>query len=285
MSQSEEERVRSVLREMLDTGLAARPPVDPAELRGRATRGHLPRVDAKLVFAVAAVVVLVAALVVAGTHRKAPVTGATSSTVKGRSVAHEFSLRPALCYAPPLTLAHGEGASTGPLPACSPSSLLDAANLQVTPDPGDVNGYSTNSAVGADPAFATYASTPPAADSPSATVLLPGTSGGGGATMRYVLGPTGLTGASVQSATTSLVSGQWSVDLTLTASGSAAWDALAHQQFHQIVAVDLDGQVLSAPIIQPTQSSFASFDGKLQINGGFRQAQAAAVAHDILASR
>jgi hypothetical protein len=273
MSQSEQDRVRSVLHEMLESGSVARPPVGPAELRSRTTRRYVPRVDAKVVFALAAAVVVVVALLAFGAHRNGPATSATASTIKGGSVAHSLSLRPVLCYAPPVALPHGGSPSTGPLPACSPSSQLTAANLQVTPDTGNVNGYTANTAVPADPAFATYASTSPSGNQEGTTVLLPGISGLG--TNRYVLGPAGL----------QLVDGQWSVDVTLTGQGSAAWDVLAHQQFHQIVGVDIDGTVISAPIIQPTHSSFSSFDGQMQISGGFPEAQALAIAQAVMASR
>ena len=42
---------------------------------------------------------------------------------------------------------------------------------------------------------------------------------------------------------------------------------MAEENFHQLLAIELDGEVYSAPIIQPTQSTFSSFDGKGEISG------------------
>ena len=47
------------------------------------------------------------------------------------------------------------------------------------------------------------------------------------------------------------------------------------------LAIDLDGQVVSAPITQPTQSSFTSFDGRVSISGGFTEDFAKTLAADL----
>jgi hypothetical protein len=276
---AEENRVRSVLQEMLESGATIPPKVGPAELRRRASRRFVPRLDAKVAFGVAAAVVLIVALFAISPHHKTAPGTTSATTAKGGRASNSFSVRPVLCYAPPFQVDAGASSSTGPLPTCSTSSQLSAANLQVTPNGGSVNGYTVNSGIQSDPTFATYPSTSPADDDPADTVLLPGAPGLG--PNRYVLGPTQLTGTDVESATARISSGQWAVDVTLTDTGSAAWDALARQQFHQVVGVDLDGQVLSAPIIQPTQSSFDSFNGQLEISGSFTEAQATTCAHEI----
>ena len=49
---------------------------------------------------------------------------------------------------------------------------------------------------------------------------------------------------------------------------------MAQENFHQYVAIDLDGLVESAPLIQPNQASFTSFQGKGEISGSFTQATA-----------
>ncbi len=110
-------------------------------------------------------------------------------------------------------------------------------------------------------------------------MLLPGLPGSG--TERYVLGPAGLTGAQIKSASAQLNNGQWSVNLNLTGTGATQWDTLAQQQFHAIIGIDLDGQVISAPITQPTQSSFTSFGGTVQISGSFTEDQAKALATEL----
>ena len=86
------------------------------------------------------------------------------------------------------------------------------------------------------------------------------------------------------SATAHLVDGEWVVELTLTPRGSTAWDTLAEHQFHALVGVVLHDRVVSAPITEPTQSSFTSFDGRLGIAGSFTRAQAAAAAAAIVGS-
>jgi preprotein translocase subunit SecD len=277
-ARAEEDRVRSALQGMLETGATFPPTVGPAELRRRGSRRLLPRLDTKIVFGVAAAVILIVALfAIAPHHKTAPGTASASTSPAGQG-SNSFLMRPVLCYAPALQLAAGASASTGPLPTCSPSTQLNEANLQVTPNGGNVDGY-TSGNVQADPVFATYPSTSPADDDPADTVLLPGISAQG--STRYVLGPAQLTGSAVQSATTKLNNGQWVVDVSLTDTGSPAWDALAEQQFHQVIGVDLNGQILSAPITEPDQSSFASFNGQLEISGGFTQAQATTVANEI----
>jgi preprotein translocase subunit SecD len=189
----------------------------------------------------------------------------------------ELLFRPALCNAPPLTVAKGKKPTTGPLPTCSSSTALTATNLDVVPNSNNVNGYTSNiDNIPEDTSFATYPSTPSTNDNKNATVLLPGTAAEG--TARYVLGPAQLTGTAVKSASAQLNNGQWAVNLSLTGAGSTAWDNLAKAQFHAIIAIDLDGQVISAPITQPTQSSFTPFNGSVQISGSFTEDQAKTLA-------
>jgi preprotein translocase subunit SecD len=85
-----------------------------------------------------------------------------------------------------------------------------------------------------------------------------------------------MSGRDVASATaTQNQLGEWVVDYTLNGSaGSAKWDQVAQQNFHQLLAIELDGDVYSAPIIQPTQASFSSFQGKGEISGSLTQQDA-----------
>jgi preprotein translocase subunit SecD len=186
----------------------------------------------------------------------------------------QLLFRPALCYAPGFVGSKSKKAAPAgsPLPQCSASSALTAANLAVTPNSSSVSGYGSNN-VGPDPALAAYPSTKSFNDDKNATVLLPGLAGAG--TIRYLLGPAQLTGQAVKTAQAQQdQTGQWVVSYTLTSSGSAAWDKVAQQNFHQIIAIDLDGQVVSAPLIQPGQATFSSFGGSGQISGSLNQQQA-----------
>jgi preprotein translocase subunit SecD len=193
----------------------------------------------------------------------------------------QLYFRPGLCYAPAFTVAKGKSASTGPLPTCSTATALTAANLDVKVDPSNVNGYTSNTALQDDPQFAPFPSTTSDGDTKGATVLLPFQNPGSQGTGRMVLGPSTVTGTAVKSATAQLQSNQWVVSIVLTGPGSTAWDALAQQQFHAIIGIDLDGKIISAPITQPTNNSFQSFNGQVQISGGFTEDQAKALATEL----
>ncbi len=70
--------------------------------------------------------------------------------------------------------------------------------------------------------------------------------------MRYLLGPAKLTGRIVKSAQATLTTTQgWVVNVSLTGTGSKEWDNLASTYFHEIVVIELDGVVQSAPLTLP----------------------------------
>ena len=189
--------------------------------------------------------------------------------------------RPVLCFAYPEGVPKGSKATTlprgiGTIPACTASSELTQANLAVTPN-NSPQGYSSNN-VAPDSQYIAYPST--SVEKPgyaTSTVLLPGlaASGSSNGGERYVLGPAQMTGHSIASATaTQDQTGAWVVDYSLTGPGSSLWDKVAQENFHQLLGIELDGVVYSAPIIQPTQSSFTSFDGKGEISGSLTQSDA-----------
>lgn len=60
----------------------------------------------------------------------------------------------------------------------------------------------------------------------------------------------------------------------MTSTGSRQWDRVANRNFHMMLAVDLNGVIISAPIIQPTQRYFSSFRGAGELAGGFGKAVA-----------
>jgi len=182
-----------------------------------------------------------------------------------------LSFRPVLCNAPPLTLAAGQTASEGPLPSCSPASQLTASNLSVDPSTGAATANPPT-----DAQFSSYPSTAASSGGVGGTVLLPGVPGQGGT--RFVLGPAALTQQGITAARAVDANGQWMVDLTLSAAGSTQWDSLTAQQFHALVAVVVNGKVISTPLVQPSQTSFTSFGGHLQVAGAFTEGQAKAMA-------
>jgi hypothetical protein len=191
----------------------------------------------------------------------------------------ELYIRPVLCFAAAQQVPQGSTSQSlprgsGSVPPCAPANQLTAANLDINFDTGEP----TNK-VGPDPQYAADPSTsvdmPDYADS---TVLLPGVNKACNdqSDVRCVLGPEELTGRSIASATaTRDQTGAWVVDYTMAgAAGSALWDKVAQENFHQMIGIELDGVVYSAPIIQPTQSSFTSFDGKGEISGSLTKNEA-----------
>ncbi len=127
-------------------------------------------------------------------------------------------------------------------------------------------------------ALTTIPTTQTAGDTRDACVVLPDKPGGKNAS-RYYLGPGQLTGKAVSSAKAEFVAGQgWTVKMDLTGTGSSQWDALAQKQFHQQVAIVLDGLVQSAPTIQPDATAFSSFGGTAVISGNFTGGEASDLA-------
>lgn len=191
----------------------------------------------------------------------------------------ELLFRPVNCYAPQYSVAKNKKPSTGAIPACSSSYQLTASNLDVNTSTGQPTAN-----IGADPAFASYPCTTSDNDTKNATVILASSPNDtcNKASERYVLGPAQLTGRDIKSASAGLTqSGQWVVNLNLNGPGATAWDNLAKQQFHAFIGLDLDGQVISAPITLGQQSTFTSFDGKVQITGNFTQQSAQTLASQL----
>ncbi|MCL4449322.1 MAG: protein translocase subunit SecD [Actinobacteria bacterium] len=185
----------------------------------------------------------------------------------------QMLFRPVLCLAPPYTPPVAKKNTTtttipptAPLPSCGTYT--------------ETSSNTINNTAGIDPAFATYPSTPRSADVASKTVLLPASSSSGVTGLRYVLGPAPLTGKAITTASAAInpTTGQWFVNFNLTGSGTGQWNSLAQQNFHKEVAMDLDAQVVSAPIIDKTNSTFTPFNGSGQITGTFTSAQAKSLA-------
>jgi preprotein translocase subunit SecD len=94
---------------------------------------------------------------------------------------------------------------------------------------------------------------------------------------RYLLGPSEmkLNSANVSSVVAQKTrQGQWIVKIHLTPTAAATWDRVARESFHQFLAIDMNGVVVSAPIIQPTYASFKSFKGSLEVSGQITAANA-----------
>jgi len=201
--------------------------------------------------------------------------------------------RPVECYAYPQEQPKADKGKPQPrgienIPACSSSSAITTSSLGVTPDSNTAAGFTSNN-VPPDEQFLTYPSTSTLKPNyENSSILVPGIGNACLATgYRCVLGPSELPGSAVGSANaTQNQTGQWVVDYSLNGSSehlpatckgqnaSQCWDTVANENFHLPVAIELDGSVYSAPIIQPTQASFTSFDGQGEISGSLTQSDA-----------
>ncbi|MHB8333409.1 MAG: protein translocase subunit SecD [Acidimicrobiales bacterium] len=194
------------------------------------------------------------------------VPGVTDARTVLKAVGQTAQLlfRPVLCQTGP---ASKHATSVKSVPSCGANYLMTAANLAVNTS----TGSPTNN-IGLDPKYTNIASTSPQNDNKNQTVILPtlGTN-----SVRYVLGPAQLTGQAVKTAIAQQDQvGAWVVNYTLTGAGSPAWDRVAQANFHAELAIELDGVVQSAPLIQPNQTSFSSFNGQGQISGSFTESSA-----------
>jgi len=183
-------------------------------------------------------------------------------------------IRPVLCFAWPYV---ANQKKTGAVPPCAVPYQLTTAALNVTPNPTTL-GYSSNRP-NPDPTFIGYPSS--TRDSPTRAVLIQGLASGPAVAQRFLLGPsemrlsaTDVTSASAQKNRI----GQWIVDVRFSAQGAAAFDRIAQENFHRFLAIDMGGKVVSIPLIQPTQASFSSFNGAMEISGALTAANARAVA-------
>jgi preprotein translocase subunit SecD len=184
----------------------------------------------------------------------------------------QLLFRPVLCQAEVGSKLKALGTKT--LPTCGADYQMTEANLDVQPS-NDVNGFTSNN-IAPDPAFTNIKSTSPLKDLPKDEVLLPVL---GNKSLRYVLGPSELTGHSIKKAVAQQdQAGAWVVNYTLTGTGSPLWDKVASENFHRLLAIELDGIIQSAPIIQPSQSSFTSFQGTGEISGSFTESSAKTLA-------
>jgi hypothetical protein len=188
--------------------------------------------------------------------------------------------RPVLCFAPSYNPAQSIPA-TSDQPSCTPASAVTVRNLNVQPNSKAGPAGFSSDFVSPDSALAGVPSTKASADKPSATVLLPGIRRACNQTpanLRCVLGPAQMTNRLIRSATAEHNQYGWVVNYTMSAAGSVLWDRVASENFHQELAIELNGIVYSAPLIQPTQTSFTSFDGKGEISGSLTKADATRLA-------
>jgi preprotein translocase subunit SecD len=159
-------------------------------------------------------------------------------------------------------------ANPGALPACGEQYRTSPTSLGLPVYSNSASGFGIIT-ISPDPAFTIYSSTTAHdADVPSTRVLLPNDPANRVAPYpRFVLGPAQMDGhliATVRAYFDRSIAG-WTVEGTFTSSGAIQWDRTTQADFHQYLAIDMDGDVVSAPLIQPAGTTFSSFTGKLQI--------------------
>jgi preprotein translocase subunit SecD len=192
----------------------------------------------------------------------AQLPGATNArgilNVIGRTAQMYF--RPVLCTAPPFSPSGAPTLRSTPYrspPDCAPqyrdtSAYFDSATQRYNPPAPD-------------PSFEGFRTLPATAiDNPTKSVILsiPGSS------YRYVLGPSMVGGKVVNGTIVKGASAQfsqtqgWTVVMSLTNRGSPIFNELASGSVHSLLANDLDGEVISAPVILST-----NFNGTVEVSG------------------
>jgi hypothetical protein len=202
------------------------------------------------------------------------------AALQGALAAASLKVRPVECAALAFS-GTGTGGQTS-LPGgattlrCGAPYLLTAGALRVDTSTGQPLGN-----ISPDPGLASVPTTSQVQDEASRTVLLPSGSEAGFDSERLVAGPAEVVNANVVSVGTSRQGSQWLLDVSLTLKGSKNYNALAKRQFHAYLAIDIDGTIVSAPLVEPASTSFASFGAKIEIEGGFTMNQAIALADDL----
>jgi preprotein translocase subunit SecD len=114
--------------------------------------------------------------------------------------------------------------------------------------------------------------TAPEQDDPAKAVILPQKDSNGNVTSRLLLAPAEVTGQALSdaSATVNATNGTWEVKFNLTSDGTTKWNAMAQKVgVNNQIAIDLDGEVKSAPSLSTT-----NFPGSGQISGNFSEGEA-----------
>jgi preprotein translocase subunit SecD len=113
--------------------------------------------------------------------------------------------------------------------------------------------------------------TPASADAAARPALLDG--GDGAYAPRLLLGPAAATGDIADGATAvAATTGEWVVDLHLTASGAALFDQLAERYHHTLIGIDVNGVLLSTPVMLGTHFTTVAIERGGA--GGFTEAEA-----------
>jgi len=129
-----------------------------------------------------------------------------------------------------------------------------------------------------DTSYGRYPSTPRNLDDPTKNAIL-ALGPGQGIAHRYVLGPSTINGEVVtekiikKASAILMMSGQWVIAIDFTSAGSTLFNRVVSANYHQLLANDLDGSVLMAPVVEAQ-----SFSGSAEITDNFSKARATQIA-------
>jgi preprotein translocase subunit SecD len=202
-----------------------------------------------------------------------------SAILKLLGTTAQLFFRPVLCDAPAYT-APPKGTANAPttktaIPTCAAPYLYTSSDYS--------SGSPQYNFPTTDEDYAYYPSS--TVDNPADTVLI--SSNGQVPSDRVVLGPAAVmyggklepvTGTIIKSANAQLdtSNNQWQVVFDLTGQGSNLFNADAKLYYGMLIADDLDGQIVSAPIIEAT-----SFPGSGEVSGNFTHASASQLALEL----
>ena len=201
--------------------------------------------------------------------------------LRGAIAPARFEVRPVECAAPPYSAVAHQKLSLQPASTvanrCSARYLMSAAALQIDPH----TGMSKSPLIVPDPSLAGMPTTPAASDGQSEPALFPAGPSSGFAGERLFLGPAQVGNDGIASAGATRGGSNWNVNIALTTAGGLDLDALAKKQFHAYIAICVDGTVISAPLVQPTSTSFGSVGGTLKLSAAFTKNEALELADNL----
>jgi preprotein translocase subunit SecD len=188
----------------------------------------------------------------------------------------QLYFRPVLAGAPPYTPTKTKAGKTKAVPYKTPPSPTGGYHFTSAYYVSSNGGEFDCGAYCEDPVYASYKTTSITADNPKKTVIFNNPSGAYDAA-RLVLGPAQGNGTIISGANAALLTtGQWVVQFTLTGKGTTIFNRIASANYHVPVANDLDGDIVSAPLIEST-----SFPGSGQISGDFTHTEVSNLALDL----
>jgi hypothetical protein len=215
---------------------------------------------------------------VSGTSIQVVLYGSRSSTraaLIGAIAQDRIFVRPVECAAPEIKARAPYAGVSDPL-SCAREYALTASTLKV-----DTKTGKPTVRVGTDPDLAEVSSTALETESGSRPALLRAGEYSGFAGERLLVGPSAFDNSGIASASDQRDGSAWTVDLTLMTKPSEAYDALLGRQFHAYVAVELDATVIETQLVQPTNTTYTTSGGTLEISASFTESEAFTLADNV----